>query len=27
MELGVGKPPFFNGINYPYRKIRMLAYL
>jgi hypothetical protein len=27
MERGVGKPLFFDGINYPYWKIRMLAYL
>jgi hypothetical protein len=23
MERGVGKPPFFDGTNYPYLKIRM----
>jgi hypothetical protein len=27
MERGVGKPPFFDGTNYPYLKIRMSAYL
>jgi hypothetical protein len=27
MEHGVGKPPLFNGTNYPYCKIRMSAYL
>jgi hypothetical protein len=27
MERGVGKPPFCDGINYPYSKIRMSAYL
>jgi len=27
MERGSGKPPFFDGTNYPYWKIRMSAYL
>jgi hypothetical protein len=27
MEQGVGKPPFFDGTNYPYWKIHMSAYL
>ena len=27
MERGVGKPPFFDGTNYPYWKIHMSAYL
>jgi hypothetical protein len=27
MERGVGKPPFFDGTNYPYWKILMSAYL
>jgi hypothetical protein len=27
MEHGSGKPPFFDGTNYPYWKIRMLAHL
>jgi hypothetical protein len=27
MERGVGKPPFFDGTNYSYWKIRMSAYL
>jgi hypothetical protein len=27
MKHGVGKPPFFDGTNYPYWKIRMSAYL
>jgi hypothetical protein len=27
MECDVGKPPFFNGMNYPYWKIRMSAFL
>jgi hypothetical protein len=27
MERGVGKPPFFDGTNYPYWKIRTSAYL
>jgi hypothetical protein len=25
--IGVGKPPFFDGTNYPYCKIRMAAFL
>jgi hypothetical protein len=27
MERGSGKPPFFDGTNYPYWKIRMSAFL
>jgi hypothetical protein len=27
MERGFGKPPFFDGTNYPYWKIRMSAHL
>ena len=27
MECGSGKPPFFDGTNYPYWKIRMSAHL
>jgi hypothetical protein len=27
MERGSGKPPFFDGTNYPYWKIRMSAHL
>jgi hypothetical protein len=27
MEQGVGKPPFFDGTNYPYWKIHMSMYL